>query len=143
MAGIGDIVEALDDAPYMITTSGSRWVVYQILTNSDGVDILQVGKVPESNSQFEQNIKTYFKESYSSRRQRVQDNFRAFAVEPQYFKIVGKMQSNRQLAKELLSTGDMWEEEKPKTHRFKLNDRWVEVTERERVNFDDDRDLPF
>lgn len=107
----GDIVEALEKSPYAVTTPGTKWIIYKTEVNGEATPVLLVGKVPESLSQFKQNLNTYFKESYSSRRQRVQDNFRVYTVEAHLFKVVGSMQSNRQLAKELLSQeDDIWEQ---------------------------------
>lgn len=117
----GSIVEAKEDAPYMITTPGTKWVVYKATINDKGAVILQVGDVPESNSKLKENLILYFKESFSSRRQRIDDGFKTYTVEAKHFKQIGRMESNRQLAKELLSKeDDIWEvksEEKRKRGR--------------------------
>ena len=133
---VGDIVEAIEGAPYVVTRGGTQWVVYESpFINEDGTISMVVGNIPKSVSDFQvKKIKymPYHKRkglssfSYASKKMHT---FQTYTVSPEYFKVLRKMGTNKEYV-HLLSQGDTWEEEKPKT---KLN-LW---------SFDIDEDLPF
>lgn len=102
---VGDIVEVLPGAPYVVTKAGTQWVVYEIFHHK-----CTVGKVPVSMEAFMHNKK---KNVYVQQ----------FTLENQFLKVIRKMGSNKDFAKDLLSQGDIWEEEqRPK--KKKIIDSW-------------------
>jgi hypothetical protein len=124
---VGDIIEANEDAPYAVTTPGTRWVVYDYVEVKDVVDMkidtfLQVSHVPASIYEFN-TIKELMGDSLRARNRRLDAGIKVFHVDPNYFEVVGRMGSNSDF-KHLLSQGDIWKEEGKKEFNITLDD-WI------------------
>ena len=123
---VGDIVESIKRAPYMITREGTQWIVYESpFLNEYGVNSIVIGSIPKSVTVFEERKKKYLpytekKGLGSYSRAKRMHTFQTYTVSPEYFKVVSKMGTNKEYA-HLLSQGDMWEEEKPKAKYPNLN----------------------
>lgn len=138
---VGDIVEAIQGAPYMVTSVGTQWVVYESpFVNQDGELSIVVGDIPESVSEFQARKKKYLPYhqkkglssfSYASKKMHA---FQTYTISPEYFKVLRKMGTNKEYV-HLLSQGDAWEEEKQESD-------WQRVS-REFTLTIDDEDLPF
>lgn len=107
---VGDIVRACPDAPYVLTSSGTEWVVYEVSFSVDGRQSLLVGYIPSDIHTFHERLRQRKSTTYLPRHSTLK--YKTFRVESEHFERIRRFSSNKQYAKDLLHMDDTWEPQK-------------------------------